>query len=371
MANYNQDWRNERNENQNEDNRNDRWDRRYAANYDQQNQGYSQEGGKGDADNNSSYDRRRSAGYSNEGQQGGSYQRDGNTGNYQSNQNRYGNTGYGNESGYNYGSRRTQNQGNNSLGVGSDMSYNRMGYGSGYGGEYGYRGNEYGSSRAPYDNKFGTASYQNARGDSRNWNPDREYSSYTGDVNPEQERRWQHDNRDWMDRAGDEVRSWFGDESAEYRRRVDHYKEQHPDYATSHRGRGPKNYNRSDERIEENVNDRMHDDHWLDASDIEVQVSNGEVVLSGTVDSKNAKRHAEDLADAISGVNHVENRLRVRNKTQSSYGTGSYNNAPGAGSSVASDVSRVASSSPASMPNATSSKTTGSTNAPGSSKTKS
>jgi hypothetical protein len=43
-----------------------------------------------------------------------------------------------------------------------------------------------------------------------------------------------------------------------------------------------------------------------------VSVSGGEVTLSGTVESRFAKRHAEDLADAVSGVTHVQNNLRVR-----------------------------------------------------------
>jgi len=42
-----------------------------------------------------------------------------------------------------------------------------------------------------------------------------------------------------------------------------------------------------------------------------VKVTNGEVTLSGTVMDRDSKRRAEDLAEAISGVNNVENRLRV------------------------------------------------------------
>lgn len=80
----------------------------------------------------------------------------------------------------------------------------------------------------------------------------------------------------------------------------------------SHRGRGPKNYQRSDERIAEDVNDRLSDDPDVDASDIEVSVSNREVTLSGEVDSKRAKRCAEDCADSVSGVQHVQNNLRVK-----------------------------------------------------------
>jgi len=42
--------------------------------------------------------------------------------------------------------------------------------------------------------------------------------------------------------------------------------------------------------------------------------------LSGEVDSKQAKRHAEDCADGCSGVEHVQNNLRVR-KSQSNAAT--------------------------------------------------
>jgi len=80
----------------------------------------------------------------------------------------------------------------------------------------------------------------------------------------------------------------------------------------SHRGRGPKNYSRSDDRICDDVCDRLSDDHDLDASDIEVSVSDREVTLAGEVESKQAKRRAEDCADACSGVQHVQNNLRVK-----------------------------------------------------------
>jgi len=109
--------------------------------------------------------------------------------------------------------------------------------------------------------------------------------------------------RGWWDRASDEVSSWFGDREAERRRQDD----------GEHRGRGPKNYRRSDERIKEDINDRLTDAAYLDASEIEVEVSEREVILSGTVDSRNSKRMAEDIAESVSGVTHVENRIRVQN----------------------------------------------------------
>jgi osmotically-inducible protein OsmY len=125
------------------------------------------------------------------------------------------------------------------------------------------------------------------------------------------ERRHQ---RGWWDRASDEMSSWFGDEAAERRRQRD---EREGDWgATHHRGRGPRGYTRSDERIREDVSDRLADNPILDASDIEVMVSGGEVTLSGSVDSRYSKRLAEDLAEEVSGVKHVQNNVRVRQTGQ-------------------------------------------------------
>ncbi|MDW9677667.1 BON domain-containing protein [Sinorhizobium meliloti] len=107
--------------------------------------------------------------------------------------------------------------------------------------------------------------------------------------------------RGFLERASDEVASWLGDEDAERRRELD-----------QHRGKGPKGYTRSDARIQEDVSDRLSDEGMLDASDIAVSVTNGEVQLSGLVDSKWAKRRAEDCAEAVSGVKQVRNNLRIR-----------------------------------------------------------
>ena len=78
------------------------------------------------------------------------------------------------------------------------------------------------------------------------------------------------------------------------------------------RGRGPKNYSRADDRIRDDINDRLTDDPWLDASEIEVTVATAEVTLAGTVDTRDDKRRAEDIADQVSGVKNVLNNLRVQ-----------------------------------------------------------
>ncbi|MDQ0466595.1 hypothetical protein QO010_004390 [Caulobacter ginsengisoli] len=79
-----------------------------------------------------------------------------------------------------------------------------------------------------------------------------------------------------------------------------------------HRGKGPKNFRRTDERIMEDLNDRLTEDPYLDAGDIEVACTGGEVTLGGTVASRADKRRAEDIADEVGGVGHVQNNLRVR-----------------------------------------------------------
>lgn len=83
-------------------------------------------------------------------------------------------------------------------------------------------------------------------------------------------------------------------------------------WSGSHRGKGPKGYQRSEERIREDVCDRLGDDYQLDASDIEVRVSGSTVTLSGTVNDKRQKRHAEDIVENISGVREVENNLKIK-----------------------------------------------------------
>jgi osmotically-inducible protein OsmY len=78
-----------------------------------------------------------------------------------------------------------------------------------------------------------------------------------------------------------------------------------------HAGRGPRGYTRSDERIREDICDRLAEHGFVDASDIEVRVNGGEVTLQGSVHERHEKRIAEDLAERVSGVQQVRNELRV------------------------------------------------------------
>jgi hypothetical protein len=78
-----------------------------------------------------------------------------------------------------------------------------------------------------------------------------------------------------------------------------------------HSGKGPQGWNRSKERIREEVCERMAQHGQLDASNLQVDVNEGQVTLSGQVNSRREKRIAEDLAESVWGVNDVNNQIRV------------------------------------------------------------
>lgn len=86
------------------------------------------------------------------------------------------------------------------------------------------------------------------------------------------------------------------------------------DVLHDHRGKGPRNYKRSDARIHEMVCDRLSENADIDASNIEVSVKESEVILTGEVNEKFEKRLAEDIAESITGVSNVENRVRVNRR---------------------------------------------------------
>ena len=81
-------------------------------------------------------------------------------------------------------------------------------------------------------------------------------------------------------------------------------------------GQGPKNYQHSDEHIQEEVSHRLTQHGQLNASDIEVNVKNGVVTLTGSVDSRQAKRMAEKTTDTVPGVKDVQNQLTINSGGQ-------------------------------------------------------
>jgi len=216
---------------------------------------------------------------------------------------RYGQSGSPQSSGRGYGTDRPSQYGQN------------RGYESGrasqpYGQErYGVdrQGPDYGPLPSPggYDrSRYGAGGmeYGDHERDASRYRAGRAYEP--GHAPRGDSQRGYGQDRSWWDRATDEVSSWMGDDDAERRRRMDEVHD--------HSGRGPRGYTRSDDRIRDDVNDRLTEDWRVDASDIDVAVSGGEVTLTGSVQSRDQKRRAEDVAESVSGAKHVQNNLRVQ-----------------------------------------------------------
>lgn len=104
----------------------------------------------------------------------------------------------------------------------------------------------------------------------------------------------------------------FGPREYNRSRFADPYMERNYGRSENFSGKGPKGYRRSDDRIREDVCEALFRSHRVDASDIEVTVKEGTVTLKGTVESRNAKREAESCIENLSGVEDVQNELRLR-----------------------------------------------------------
>lgn len=202
-------------------------------------------------------------------------------------------------------------------------NYDRYGDHGRYEDQRGYGGS--------YDSNYGRPNYGRSDSGSSWGRSDYRTRGYEEGDRNRNYGRGEGDERSWWDRTTDEVSSWFGDEDAERRRERDRQRAQY-------RGKGPKNYSRSDERIKEDINDRLSDDPFIDASDIEVTVAKGEVTLTGTVGHRSSKRRAEDIAESVSGVKQVENRLRV-GQSAGSQGSGLSGMNDPSGSSTGSSAS--------------------------------
>jgi len=78
-----------------------------------------------------------------------------------------------------------------------------------------------------------------------------------------------------------------------------------------HAGRAPRGYRRADDRIYEDVCERLTADPQLDPTDIDVNVDGGIVTLSGSVEDRHSKRRAEDVAYSTTWVRDVRNQLEI------------------------------------------------------------
>ena len=220
----------------------------------------------------------------------------------------YGRYGYG--ATYRGGSRdREYDQGQgrryDRYGGGYDPDSERPGRASDYRGGYRPSDQEISRGRARYgsDEMTGRRDYAGRYGGHE--------SDYTAGGRSGERGYPENQERGWWERASDEVASWFGDDEAARRRRRDEVRR-----GGGMAGRGPKNYRRSDERVREEINDRLTEDDYVDASDIEVSVEDGVITLSGTVSSLLQKRRAAYIAERVSGTHDVLNEIRVRREAQ-------------------------------------------------------
>jgi hypothetical protein len=176
------------------------------------------------------------------------------------------------------------------------------------------RNSDYNASRNPnqssgrdYGRQYRTSDRMHGEADwGRNWG--REYDARRG----EDYDRYGMENQDW--RHMDDY--WRGTYGNAYPR-----ENQQNRWTPNYSGRGPRNYKRTDARIMEDVNEQLTRHPAIDATEIDVAVTEGEVVLSGTVERREIKRMAEDVAESISGVKNVRNELKVQQQgTQKSGG---------------------------------------------------
>jgi osmotically-inducible protein OsmY len=89
------------------------------------------------------------------------------------------------------------------------------------------------------------------------------------------------------------------------------------------RGRMPRSYTRSDERVREDICERLAAEPRVDAADVSVHVRDSRVVLEGTVPERRMKYVIEDIAAECLRANDVDNRITVvRDRQSGSTGAG-------------------------------------------------
>lgn len=98
-----------------------------------------------------------------------------------------------------------------------------------------------------------------------------------------------------------------GGDMAEWMHPSDRYEGQ-----PSFRGRGPKGYRRSDERLQEIICERLTEDPYIDPSDVTVSVKDQVVTLTGTVEDRRTKYRIEDVIEDCGGIQDIDNQLRLR-----------------------------------------------------------
>jgi hypothetical protein len=84
-----------------------------------------------------------------------------------------------------------------------------------------------------------------------------------------------------------------------------------PSRDRNHKGKGPRNYHRSDELIMEDIHDRIAADWNMDALDVDIKVEKGVVHLAGQVRDRSSRDRIEDITEAVRGVKSIENKIRI------------------------------------------------------------
>jgi len=95
---------------------------------------------------------------------------------------------------------------------------------------------------------------------------------------------------------------------------------------------GVKGYTRSDERIRDDVCERLYNEGQIEVRDVSVEVREGKVLLEGTVPDRRMKHQIEDIVDQCIGVREVENHIRVsrgQGETESAGSSGELRGASG------------------------------------------
>jgi hypothetical protein len=132
----------------------------------------------------------------------------------------------------------------------------------------------------------------------------RPYRRFAGEDRTFEPRRGE---RSWMDKAGDFLagRPRHPDERGYDERRYEAEREYGEERRHRRRG-GP-----SDRVLWAVIMERLERDRRIDLRDVRVSVHDGEVVLDGSVRTREGKRRIEDLAD-VDGVRNIQNNLRPR-----------------------------------------------------------
>ena len=232
-----------------------------------------------------------------------------------------GRRGYGQESRYRSGLRQ---QGGYAGGAYGQQSYGQGGYGQR--GAYGRQG-EYGESEYERDygdyGEYGRGYGQSGYGQER-FREGRSFAQQRGFGRASQTGYGQGGFRESSSGRGGFGESRYGRQSgigqSAYGRSGREYESSS---RGSHRGKGPKGYQRSGERLKEIICENLKDDPDIDASDVSIDVNGETVTLEGTVDSRQTKYAVEECAEQC-GASNINNNLRIgQEETESTRWSGS------------------------------------------------